>query len=61
MTGAPITIEDSGRLEPGDTGVARLHPLYWEAWEGVEPGALLTMLEGAHVVGGASVLEVARR
>jgi hypothetical protein len=60
MAGAPITIEGSGRLELGETAVARLHPLFWEAWEGVESGALLTMLEGRRVVGVAVVMEVAR-
>lgn len=61
MAGAPITIEGSGRLELGKTAIARLHPLYWEAWEGVVPGALLTMLEGRRVVGVAVVLELVRR
>jgi hypothetical protein len=61
MAGAPITIEGTAHLEVGDTGIVRLHPLYWEAWDGVEPSALITMLEGRRVVGIASVLEVVRR
>jgi hypothetical protein len=64
MSGAPITVEGSGRLELGETGLVRLHPLFretWDAWEGVESGALLTMLEGRRIVGIAVVLEIIRR
>jgi hypothetical protein len=46
MAGAPITIEGATKLELGETGIARLHPLYWDAWEAVRPGDQITMLEG---------------
>jgi hypothetical protein len=57
---APITIEDAERVAPGETGFARLHPIYWDAWSSVQPGDRIPMLEGARIVGIAEVVEVVR-
>jgi hypothetical protein len=61
LAGAPITIEDAERLDAGETGFVRLHPISWERWADVRPGARITMHEGARIVGVAEVVEVVRR
>jgi hypothetical protein len=58
MAGAFITIEAAEAIGPGATGLVRLHPMYWDAWEGVRAGQRITMLEGLRIVGVAEVLEV---
>jgi translation elongation factor EF-Tu-like GTPase len=58
MAGAPITVEGAERVEPGETAVVRLHPIFWDAWADVRPGTAITMLEGPRVVGTAVVLDV---
>ena len=58
---ARITIEDSERIAPGDTGLVRIHPASWDAWADVRPGETIPMLEGPRIVGIAEVVEVVRR
>ena len=58
MAGAPITIEDADVIRPGDTGLVRLHPMYWDAWEEVRPGQRITMFEGPRIIGVAEVVEI---
>lgn len=57
---APLTLENGrGRwLQPGEDATVRLHPLAPQLWPTLTPGVLLTMQEGARVVGIAEVLEV---
>ena len=58
IAGAPITVEGSDRIAPGDTGFVRLHPTFWDAWADVQPGQSISMLEGPRIVGVAEVVEV---
>jgi hypothetical protein len=60
LAGAPITVEAAARLEPGETGIVRLHPTHWDAWSEVRPGMRNAMHEGARIVGVAEVLKVVR-
>jgi hypothetical protein len=55
---APVSVEDADRIEPGTTGVVRVHPADWEAWADVRPGDTIPMLEGPRIVGVAVVIEV---
>jgi hypothetical protein len=61
LAGASLTVEDGERLGPGETGIVRLHPMYWDAWSEVRPGMRIAMHEGARIVGVAEVLEVVQR
>ena len=58
IAGAPITVEGTDSIAPGETGMVRLHPMYWDAWSDVLPGQSIPMLEGSRIVGVAQVLEV---
>jgi hypothetical protein len=58
INGAPVTLENSQPMSPGDTGLVRLHPLSQVAWTRVRPGMKIFMHEGARVVGEATVLRV---
>lgn len=53
---APLTLESGQWLDPGSEAVIRLHPLFPGPWPPLVPGTVLTMLEGARVVGYAEVL-----
>lgn len=57
---APLTFEAGPEhwLAPGGEATVRLHPLVPELWPAVRPGLVLTLLEGARVIGNAEVLEV---
>lgn len=57
---APVTVEGTGRIGPGETGVVRIHPSDWDAWNDVRPGEAIPMLEGPRIVGVAEVVEVVR-
>jgi hypothetical protein len=59
LTGARVTLEDCQTLNPGETGVVRLHPIRPEAWGHTRPGDRIDMHEGARIVGTATVLRVA--
>lgn len=54
---APLLIEDAEEIAPGDDGTVRLHPLFWEYWPELPPGATLLMKEGHRTVGTATILE----
>jgi hypothetical protein len=58
INGAPVTVEDAPTLLPGDSAVARLHPIQPEAWTHIRTGMKLNMHEGPHVVGVATVTRV---
>lgn len=55
---APITVEEAELIAPGATGVIRVHPADWDAWEGVRTGDVIPMLEGPRIVGVAEVIEI---
>lgn len=59
---APITFEVGPHewLAPGGQTLVRIHPLVPDLWEGIplSQGLVLTMLEGARVIGTATVIEV---
>lgn len=55
---APVSIEEADRIEPGATGVVRVHPADWDAWADVRPGDTIPMLEGPRIVGVAEVIEI---
>jgi hypothetical protein len=55
---APVSIEDGDRIEPGATGVVRVHPAEWDAWADVRPGDTIPMLRGPRIVGVAEVIEI---
>jgi hypothetical protein len=55
---ATATVEHGGRIEPGESGVIRLHPDDWTAWAQVRPGDAFPMLDGPRIVGVAQVLEI---
>lgn len=59
LNDAPVTLEDHRALNPGETGVVRLHPLWPEAWRQLTEGREINMQEGPRVVGHATVLRVA--
>lgn len=61
ITAAAVTLEDARSISPGGSGRVRLHPLWREAWKDLQPGAEITMHEGARVVGRAVVLRVTLR
>ena len=55
---ARITVESGEGIEPGGSGLVRLHPLHPPYWEQVRPGMRITMQEASRVVGHAEVLRV---
>jgi hypothetical protein len=55
---ATATVEDGGRIEPGESGVVRLDPDDWTAWAEVRPGDAFPMFDGPRIVGVARVVEV---
>jgi hypothetical protein len=55
---APVSIEGGSRIDPGATGVVRVHPSDWDAWADVRPGDTIPMLEGPRIVGVAEVIEI---
>ena len=61
INGAPVTLEDASMIDPGETGVVRLHPLLPEIWQQVVVGQRIDMHEGARVIGHAVVLRVTLR
>ena len=61
LTDAPLLLEGGGRLDPGQSAIARLHPLFREDWSGLRPGKVLGMFEGSRRVGVATVLDSALR
>lgn len=54
---APLTLEDVERLEPGQTAIARLHPIAAEFWTHLKPGHEIYAHEGLRRVGVAEVIE----
>lgn len=61
INGGPVFLEDRTELAPGAEGLARIAPLVPELWGRVAPGSVITMHEGSHVVGYATVLEILSR
>jgi len=59
LTGARVALEDCQTLNPGETGIVRLHPIRPEAWAHTQPGDRIDAHEGARVTGTATVLRVA--
>ena len=57
---AAVTVEDSGRIAPGGSGVVRLRPDDWTAWAEVRPRDTFPMLEGPRIVGVAEVIDIVR-
>jgi hypothetical protein len=54
---APLLLEGGDQLALGESAAVRLHPLFPEYWEGVQPGQVLGMFEGSKRVGLAVVLD----
>lgn len=54
---APLTLEGAENLEPGQIGLARLHPIARQFWDHVQPGLEIYAYEGARLVGVAEVVE----
>jgi hypothetical protein len=54
---APLTLEDVEKLEPGQIGFARLHPIARQFWDHVQPGLAIYAYEGSRLVGVAEVVE----
>jgi hypothetical protein len=61
LADAPLLIEDGEWLQPGESAIVRLHPLFRENWTSVVPGKVLGMFEGARRVGTAAVLDITLR
>ena len=61
LADAPLFIEDGGWVEPGESAIVRLHPLFRENWTGIGPGSILGMFEGTRRVDVAAILDVAHR
>jgi hypothetical protein len=38
LADAPLLIEDGEWLQPGESAIVRLHPLFREDWTGIGPG-----------------------
>jgi translation elongation factor EF-Tu-like GTPase len=55
---APLTLEATKVLAPGEEAMVRLHPLAPDLWPPVAPGLRLSMFEGARLVGQADVVAV---
>jgi len=55
---APLTLELTITLAPGEEAMVRLHPIAPDLWPQVAPGLRLSMFEGARLVGLADVVEV---
>jgi translation elongation factor EF-Tu-like GTPase len=58
VSDAPMLLEDSESLAPGESATARIHPLAPEFWTHVSAGLEIAMHEGARVVGRAEILAV---
>ena len=56
-----VFLEGCTEIAPGTEGLARVEPLAPEFWGGVRVGSVIAMQEGNHVVGHATVLNVASR
>ena len=54
---ALFTLEEVSEIAPGETGIARLQPLYPDYWRDVTPGREAVVCEGRRVVGTAIVDE----
>ena len=56
---APLLLECHDEwVAPGETAIARIHPLVPELWAHVRPGLEVAMHEGSRVVGRGEVIEV---
>ena len=55
---APLLLMYRDRIEPGDSGRARLFPVRPELWPVLEPGDEITMHEGVREVGSARIIAV---
>ncbi|WP_127132186.1 hypothetical protein [Georgenia sp. SYP-B2076] len=56
----PLDLVEARSLAPGSTGNVLIHPMWPEAWRGVDAGATLTLLSRSRhrrVIGEATVLE----
>ncbi len=53
-----VILDESDELAPGFEAVARIEPLAPEFWGKVQPGTVLPMQEGNHVVGYAVILDI---
>lgn len=56
QAGAPVFSWSKGRVEPGDRVRAVIVPMYPAYWTTVDVGSKLTMYEGAHTCGHATVV-----
>jgi hypothetical protein len=54
-----LVLEGCSEIEPGEEGLAHLEPLAPEFWGTVHIGSVITMHEGKHVVGDATILRFA--
>jgi elongation factor Tu len=60
INGAPVLLEASTSLAPGESATLRLHPVAPEFWKHVKPGLEVEMREGPRVVGRGKVLDIVR-
>jgi Domain of unknown function (DUF5063) len=54
-----LVLAGCSEIEPGKEGLAHLEPLAPEFWGAVHVGSVITMQEGKHVVGDATILHIA--